>query len=287
MAKFLWLIALSFILSGCAHQLSNDWVHNFINKTDQPNTYNFDWKITGDDNVSPLQVFDNGKKTWLQYSAEQQIPAIFAKNSAGSILLRPKKDGNFLVLDRVPEKIVLRGGIYKAEIINQAKKTKDTLINKVHSNQALTSSVNISQNPILIKPPINHSVEKTIKVKKTNNKLKNNSLKNTKLIAKPVIIKTKQYSVSPADGNIRKALKRWVKSTSWTFSDEHWAADVDIPLAGSASFGSDFRLAVTYLLAATELGDRPLQACFYANKVLRVIPLAQRCDRTVTQEAQL
>jgi len=34
------------------------------------------------------------------------------------------------------------------------------------------------------------------------------------------------------------------------------------------------------LLASTELGDRPLRPCFYSNKVVRVVPYAQVCDRT-------
>lgn len=88
------------------------------------------------------------------------------------------------------------------------------------------------------------------------------------------------FEATPADGNIRRALGRWARSAGWIFDAEHWAVDVDIPLAGSAAFGEEFVPAVRGLLAATELGDRPLQPCFYANQVLRVIPLAQRCDRT-------
>jgi hypothetical protein len=88
------------------------------------------------------------------------------------------------------------------------------------------------------------------------------------------------FEATPSDGNLRRALGRWARSAGWTFEPEHWAVDVDIPLAGSAAFGPDFVPAVRELLAATELGDRPLQPCFYANRVLRVVPLAQRCDRT-------
>lgn len=93
------------------------------------------------------------------------------------------------------------------------------------------------------------------------------------------------FQVSPADENIRKALGRWARDAGWVFKAEHWAVDVDIPLAGSAVLGDEFRPAVRALLAATELGERPLQPCFYANRVLRVIPLAQRCDRTATATA--
>lgn len=79
---------------------------------------------------------------------------------------------------------------------------------------------------------------------------------------------------------MRQALERWALSAGWTFSAEHWAVDVDIPLVGQASFQTDFKSAVRELLAATELGDRPLQPCFYSNRVVRVVPYAQACDRS-------
>jgi len=87
------------------------------------------------------------------------------------------------------------------------------------------------------------------------------------------------FSVGPADVTMRQALERWASSSGWTFSAEHWAVDVDIPLVGEARFTMDFKSAVRELLAATEMGDRPLQPCFYSNRVVRVVPYAQPCDR--------
>src|SRR5690606_17184447 len=87
------------------------------------------------------------------------------------------------------------------------------------------------------------------------------------------------FAVSPADLTMRQALERWASQSSWTFSPEHWAVDVDIPVVGQASFHTDFKSAVRELLAATEMGDRPLQPCFYSNRVLRVVSYAQACDR--------
>lgn len=87
------------------------------------------------------------------------------------------------------------------------------------------------------------------------------------------------FSVSPADQTMRQALERWASLAGWTFGAEHWAVDVDIPLVGVASFEADFKTAVRELLAATELGDRPLQPCFYSNRVIRVVAYAQACDR--------
>jgi hypothetical protein len=88
------------------------------------------------------------------------------------------------------------------------------------------------------------------------------------------------FEISPSDRNIRRALGRWAKTAGWTFNAEHWAVNVDVPVVGSARFDSEFKPAVLALLASTELGDRPLRPCFYSNKVVRVVPYAQVCDRT-------
>src|SRR5690606_27376176 len=88
-----------------------------------------------------------------------------------------------------------------------------------------------------------------------------------------------RYEVSPADQTLRAALDRWARVAGWTFQPEHWAVDADIPIVGSARFEQPFKLAVRELVASTEMADRPLQPCFYSNRVLRIVPYAQRCDR--------
>lgn len=95
------------------------------------------------------------------------------------------------------------------------------------------------------------------------------------------------YRASPADGTMRAVLARWASQSGWLFQPQHWAVDVDIPLAGTAEFPADFKTAVRELLAATELADRPVQPCFYVNQVLRVVPLTQACDRSAPRAGSL
>ncbi|WP_313068019.1 toxin co-regulated pilus biosynthesis Q family protein, partial [Achromobacter animicus] len=90
------------------------------------------------------------------------------------------------------------------------------------------------------------------------------------------------FRAAPPDATLRAVLARWAGASGWTFEPQHWAVDVDIPLAATAEFSGDFRTAVRGLLGATELADRPLQPCFYGNRVLRVVPLAQSCSRAAT-----
>src|SRR5690625_4119832 len=40
--------------------------------------YDFNYRLSGDRRVAPVQVFDDGRHTWLQYPPGQVLPAIFA-----------------------------------------------------------------------------------------------------------------------------------------------------------------------------------------------------------------
>ncbi|MCD0506136.1 toxin co-regulated pilus biosynthesis Q family protein, partial [Bordetella petrii] len=94
------------------------------------------------------------------------------------------------------------------------------------------------------------------------------------------------YRAGLPDTTLRAVLARWAIHAGWLFEPHHWAIDADIPLAGQAEFPGDFKSAVRALLTATELAERPLQPCFYSNKVLRVVSLAQSCDRSVSLRGQ-
>ena len=87
------------------------------------------------------------------------------------------------------------------------------------------------------------------------------------------------WFVSSKDKTIRQALKSWSNTASWTFEPEHWAVPVDIPITAGAPFSGDFKTAVRQLISTTELGDTPLQPCFYTNRVVRVVPINQVCDQ--------
>jgi len=93
------------------------------------------------------------------------------------------------------------------------------------------------------------------------------------------------YAVTLKDSHLRQALSRWASIGGWRFQSDHWVVDVDIPLTADAEFSDDFIDSVRALVSSTELSDRPLQPCFYSNRVLRIVPLTEHCDRTVEQGA--
>lgn len=87
------------------------------------------------------------------------------------------------------------------------------------------------------------------------------------------------YTVTRSDGTIREALATWSKRAGWTHEPENWTVQFDLPVLSSANLGSDFKSAVRALLSSTDLTNMPLQPCFYSNKVLRVVPKAELCDK--------
>lgn len=89
-----------------------------------------------------------------------------------------------------------------------------------------------------------------------------------------------QWTISPADQNLRLVIARWAETAGWTFAPEYWTVPVDIPITASHTWISEFQEAVRGLLETTELTDRPLQPCFYSNRVVRVVPITQACNRT-------
>jgi hypothetical protein len=91
------------------------------------------------------------------------------------------------------------------------------------------------------------------------------------------------FAVTTADRSVREVLARWARGAGWAHEPSHWTLDRDHPIQGAAGpeiFGTDFKTAARKLLSSTELTDRPVQPCFYLNKVVRVIPRAELCDRT-------
>ncbi|MHB0818488.1 PFGI-1 class ICE element type IV pilus protein PilL2 [Stutzerimonas stutzeri] len=90
---------------------------------------------------------------------------------------------------------------------------------------------------------------------------------------------TETWSITIADKTLREALSRWAKKAQWTFEPEHWAVAVDIPLTANATVRGDFKSAVQQIVSTTELSTTPLQPCFYSNKVVRIVPYNEMCDR--------
>lgn len=297
MARMLVVSILSGLLSACAGM--PDWpefIAGLNTPADAPASfYSFAWRLSGDREVAPLQVFDNGRQTWLQFAPQQPLPAVFEHTPAGDRPLRYTRQGPYMVLQGVWPELLLRGGHLKSLVQRQnnavveqavvappkavAVAVTDALFNTFVQDTLAPPAVAMVEKPVpaaSAEKPADIAVAvaplDTLTAASFEKAVQANTL------SEPF----QPYSVSPHDPNLRSALARWAQTAGWMFSPEHWAVDADIPIVGTATFGPDFKLAVQELVAATELADRPLQPCFYSNRVLRIVPYAQQCDRTVS-----
>ncbi|WP_198298411.1 TcpQ domain-containing protein [Bordetella genomosp. 8] len=227
-------------------------------------THDFNWRLSGDRQVAPLQVFDDGRQTWLQFAPGQPVPALFTEQHGAERPARYVRHEPYVIVQGKWPAVVMRGGALqaRADYLGVARHAEATPAAMMAATAAL--------------PALGAQSAAKAGAKAGTKAGTNTTTGATKIVPSGAGL----YRVGPADENIRRALARWAGLAGWTFQAEHWAVDVDIPLAGSADFSDDFKRSVRELVAATELGDRPLQPCFYANQVLRVIPLSQACDRT-------
>lgn len=285
MVRILGVAGLVLGLAGCVTTNDGAWWREWAGPS--VGRYHFDWRLSGDADLAPLQVFDDGRDTWLQYPAGQPAPALFARSAAGDRLLRARREGDYLVLRGVPDHLLMRGGLLQAEArrvvgVDTAPAPAPAPIPVPSMTVAADPAASAAEHrPALPEPAVPSPTVDPVPARRPAPVVAAaRRVPAASAPPAPVVPVSRPFQVTPADGNVRRALARWAGLAGWTFEAEHWAVDVDIPLAGSAAFGDAFRPAVRSLLAATELGDRPVQPCFYANQVLRVVPLAQRCDRT-------
>lgn len=250
----------------------------------EPAVFSFNWQLSGDKHVAPLQLFDDGQSTWLQFAEHQVIPAIFNSTQSGQTPVAYRKQDPYVVLAGVWPELIFRGGHLKAVArkVDADLPADDPLVMPLAPDRASVPLPVDSANPqptAAVAPSAQPLVPGLVPGTEPQPQ--------TQPLPEPGPQPANVFAVSAADQNLRKALQRWAALEGWTFSPEHWAVDVDIPIAASASFGSDFVGSVQSLVAATELSDHPLQPCFYANRVLRVVAYTLACDRTAGAVSQV
>jgi outer membrane protein OmpA-like peptidoglycan-associated protein len=78
--------------------------------------YDFAYLPQGDARVKPLQVFDDGEKTYFQFRTDGPVPAIFA--GYGREMLLPYRDGPYVVVAARPREFTLALGLAQATVVH-------------------------------------------------------------------------------------------------------------------------------------------------------------------------
>lgn len=259
--RLVFILFLIGTLTACQH--SPDWWRQLaVFSSDTEQQFNFNWQLSGDPHVAPLQLFNSPTQIWLQFEADQALPAIFAKHEQGLTPLTYRHKPPYIVIDGEWSNLIFRGGHLEA----QASKKP------LHAE---------------LEEPDQHTVVGLYEVQPFTAETIE-SIENVELlaVAQPMAIddlsveveNVRFFSVSPTDQTVRHVLKRWAIEQGWVFQDQNWEVDMDLPIVSSAQFGSDFITAVAQLMHSTTQSKKPVQACVYTNRVLRVIPSAQLCD---------
>lgn len=260
------------------------------------NGYDFAYSASGDPPLTPIQVFDDGKKTWIQLPRRSAQPAVFAVTPAGEVLIPARPEDQFFVVDRVEQKFALVLGSVRATVRYVGNAPRQSQAASFGATTPIRESGQ-AQGPVPAQevlaarrtPPASPVPEATPVVTLTSSSppavtdaAQTNAPPSTQAAAdiqvKPAILPT--WNVGPQDQNFRLALHRWATEADWTFGSDFWAAPMDIPITAAATFSGVFEDAVRALVGATELGEHPLQPCFYSNRVLRVVPISHACNRT-------
>ncbi|MGY6272363.1 TcpQ domain-containing protein [Achromobacter denitrificans] len=240
--------------------------------------FHFDWRLSGDPAVAPMQVFDDGKETWLQFAPGQALPAIFGIGGDGERALPYFRRDPYVVLTGGWDNLSFRGGRLAARAQRMQSVAGAGAERGPAAPQAVAQRIGpepaIASAPAAVAPlaAVAQPLDSGLAPAAAPDGAAPPSPDSPGASAAP-------YRAAPPDATLRAVLARWAGMAGWTFQPQHWAVDVDIPLSATAEFPGDFKSAVRELLGATELAEKPLQPCFYGNKVLRVVPLAQSCTR--------
>ncbi|ADP15479.1 type IV pilus assembly protein 1 [Achromobacter xylosoxidans A8] len=280
MVRFFFLAAGLSCLGACTGAGKSPAASTWEASRQAAQGFRFDWKLSGDPSVAPMQVFDDGKETWLQFAPGQALPAIFGVGSDGERALPYVRRDPYVVLAGGWNGLLFRGGRLMARAqrvpaVADARPAGGAGIRPQDEPAPLALAAAAERiGPARPAEPASH----VIGALQAAGPLAGAASAGATAPA-PMAAPQQVYRAAPPDATLRAVLARWADLAGWTFQPQHWAVDVDIPLSATAEFSGDFKSAVRELLGATELAEKPLQPCFYGNRVLRVVPLAQSCTR--------
>ncbi|MBF7012411.1 TrbG/VirB9 family P-type conjugative transfer protein [Novosphingobium resinovorum] len=84
-----------------------------------PAALNFAWKRVGSEKLLPSRIYDDGQSTYLLWPEQTSVPAILVTNEKGDEgPVNYAVRGATIVIDDVPNTLILRSGKTKAELVN-------------------------------------------------------------------------------------------------------------------------------------------------------------------------
>lgn len=295
MGFFLWVLVMRFLvrfcivlicalgLSACQSSQGPDG----LLADPGARVFNFDWRLSGDPKVGPMQVFDNGTRIWLHFAPDQILPAVFGRRDGQEVLLSLRPSGQFQLVDGLWAELVFRAGRAQAQasLRRKSSQSEGSALSGAEESDVLAQ-------PLPIGDPLKPSSVGAVQVLELEpepapaqlvQRVAFQASSDMWAVNLPNPDST-VFELRLKDRTLRQALMRWAKQAKWVFAPEHWTLEVDFPVKAAASFKGNFESAVVQLLTAAQLNAHSLQACFYSNQVLRVLASPQPCDPSVQQQ---
>lgn len=251
-------------------------------------TYDFSYASGGDPRLTPLQVFDNGKQTWLQIPQLQPLPAVFAVTTAGEVLLPTRTEGQMLIVDRVEQQLAIVLGGARASVRyvgkGQQRGSETAMFGKaepVKVSGAAPAPVPAQQ--ILAgrqSPPAPSEKPVATPILSRSGSAAKPSEPEPITELPPVAtaqeeVADESWEVRPEDGDLETLLQRWADKAGWQLS---WEAAKRYSVKFRASFPGSFEEAAKEAILPFTRGTDPIKGCAYDNNVLRVVTKPTVCE---------
>lgn len=91
-----------------------------LNVAKTPKAYNWNYRFSGNRQIMPLHVFDDGTFTYFELRKNQAVPAIFAVDDTQGkeAVVNTRREGNYMVVQRLAPQFTLRNGGTVASVFN-------------------------------------------------------------------------------------------------------------------------------------------------------------------------
>lgn len=107
-------------------------VSNYIDKVPdplvEPEKYNFDYGLTGSEEIAPIRIFDDGEFTYFEFRDKNaEIPAFFLVHGDGTeSLINFRTRDDFIVVEQVAAQFTLRHGEDVICVFNNQRKLRSS-----------------------------------------------------------------------------------------------------------------------------------------------------------------
>ncbi len=266
-------------------------------------TYDFAYTATGDPRLTPLQVFDNGKRTWLQLPQLNPQPVVFAITTAGEVMLPARTENQMLVIDRVEQQLAIVLGRARVNVryVGTTRRQDDAAMFGATAPAKISGSapapmpadkiLAAHKEPMAIDPepakpqketaPIEVAQKSPAEQKAVADEKKNTAVPIADGSTTPGADQTPvvpaiptEWEVKPEDQDLQTLLRRWAVTAGWQIS---WEATKPYPVNFHATLHGGFADAAHDALLPYTVGADPIKGCTYDNNVLRVVPKPTVC----------